>query len=44
MPTVEIYTDEPRQARINEIPLKINTIHEKIKDFRLQDKGVRNCL
>lgn len=41
MPTVEIYTDEPRQARINEIPLKINTIHEKIKDFRLQDKGVR---
>lgn len=41
MPTVEIYTDGPRQARINEIPLKINTIHEKIKDFRLQDKGVR---
>ena len=41
MPTVEIYTDEPRQARINEISLKINTIHEKIKDFRLQDKGVR---
>ena len=41
MPTVEIYTDEPRQARINEISLKINTIHKKIKDFRLQDKGVR---
>lgn len=41
MPTVEIYTDEPRQARINEIPFKINTIHKKIKDFRLQDKGVR---
>lgn len=41
MPTVEIYTDEPRQARINEISLKINTIHKKIKDFRFQDKGVR---
>lgn len=41
MPTVEIYTDGPRQARINEISLKINTIHEKIKDFRLQVKGVR---
>ena len=39
MPTVEIYTGEPRQAKIKEVKLRLKDVHIKLKDFRLIDKG-----
>ena len=40
MPTIEIYDEGTRQAKINELNIKTNTLHQKIKDIKINMKGV----
>ena len=40
MPTIEIYDEGVRKAKINELHIKTNTLHKKIKDIKINMKGV----
>ena len=40
MPTIEIYDKGAGQAKINELHIKTNTLHKKIKDIKINMKGV----
>lgn len=40
MPTIEIYDEGARKAKINELHIKTNTLHKKIKDIKINRKGV----
>lgn len=40
MPIIEIYDEGAGQAKINELHIKTNTLHKKIKDIKINMKGV----